>query len=69
MKDIRPYLEQRWYSKDPAELSSSIGNYLKNAEIEYKKPKIYGIIVPHAGHIYSGQVAAYAFNCIKDLKS
>ncbi|NIP38967.1 MAG: AmmeMemoRadiSam system protein B [Candidatus Dadabacteria bacterium] len=68
MKDIRPYLEQRWYPKDPAELSHSIESYLKNAEIEHKESKIYGVIVPHAGHIYSGQVAAYAFNSIRHLK-
>lgn len=67
MKDIRPYLEQRWYPKNPTELSRSIEKYLKNAEIELKESRIYGIIVPHAGHIYSGQVAAYAFNCIKNL--
>ena len=67
MKDIRPPLEQSWYPKDPAELSSSIENYLSSAEVEYDGPKINGIIVPHAGHIYSGQVAAYAFKCIKDI--
>lgn len=69
MKNTRPSLEQSWYSKDPIELSSSIENYLKNTEIKYDGSKIYGIIVPHAGHIYSGHVAAYAFNSIKDLRS
>jgi AmmeMemoRadiSam system protein B len=67
MKDIRPPLEQPWYPQDPVELSSSIEDYLNSAEIEYEGSKIYGIIVPHAGHIYSGRVAAYAFNCIKKL--
>ncbi|HSG31836.1 MAG TPA: AmmeMemoRadiSam system protein B [Thermodesulfobacteriota bacterium] len=68
MKDIRPYLEQRWYPRDPDELSISIENYLNTAERDQIESKIYGIIVPHAGHIYSGQVAAYAFNCIKGVK-
>jgi AmmeMemoRadiSam system protein B len=26
-----------------------------------------GVIAPHAGHRYSGQVAAYAFNCLRGL--
>ena len=68
MKNTRPPLEQNWYSKDPIELSSSIENYLKDAVTKYDGSKIYGIIVPHAGHIYSGHVAAYAFNSIKDLR-
>ncbi len=68
MKDIRPYLEQGWYPKDPVELSSSIEDYLNTAETDQIESKIYGLIVPHAGHIYSGQVAAYGFNCIRDLK-
>ncbi len=68
MKNTRPPLEQNWYSKDPIELSSSIENYLKDAVTKYDGSKIYGIIVPHAGHFYSGHVAAYAFNSIKDLR-
>ena len=68
MKNTRPPLEQNWYSKNPIELRSSIENYLKDAVTKYDGSKIYGIIVPHAGHIYSGHVAAYAFNSIKDLR-
>ena len=68
MKNTRPPLEQNWYSKDPIELRSSIENYLKDAVTKYDGSKIYGIIVPHAGHMYSGHVAAYAFNSIKDLR-
>jgi AmmeMemoRadiSam system protein B len=67
MKNIRPPLEQPWYPQDPVELRSSIENYLDNAEVKCDESKIHGIIVPHAGHIYSGQVAAYAFKCIEDI--
>ena len=30
--------------------------------------KIWGIVVPHAGYRYSGQVAAHAFACLKGLQ-
>jgi len=68
MKNIRPPLEQAWYPKNPTELSRSIENYLKDTVTKNDSSKIYGIIVPHAGHIYSGHVAAYAFNSIKETR-
>lgn len=68
MNNLRPPLQQPWYPKDPAVLRANIEQYLNNAKIkEPVNTKIYGIIVPHAGHIYSGQVAASAFKCIDKL--
>jgi len=42
--------------------------YLLNAEVEKPGEKLYGIIVPHAGHMYSGQVAAHGFKCIAGME-
>jgi len=67
MNNIRPSIKGGWYPKDPYLLSQSIEKYIKNAQTNSTYEKIKGIIVPHAGHKYSGQVAAYGFKCIRDL--
>ena len=40
----------------------------KDKSIKPSIGKIRGIIVPHAGYIYSGPVAAYAFNLLRSMK-
>ncbi len=65
MRDIRPSIKPGWYPRDPEELTQSLDTFYRRANIKCPTGKICGLIVPHAGHIYSGQVAAYAFNCIK----
>ncbi len=62
-----PVFAGQFYSADSIVLKKQIEIFLKNA-----KPKtaesIIAIIVPHAGFIYSGQIAADAFNQIKNEK-
>ena len=41
------------------------GEELKTREESFKQ--VFGLVAPHAGHIYSGQVAAYPYALIKDL--
>lgn len=56
-----------WYEANPKLLAANIDSYLNNAQL----PEIYGevlaVIAPHAGHRYSGQVAAYAFAALRGL--
>jgi len=53
-----------WYPDDEEELSKEIESYLNNAgKSGGKKPL--SIISPHAGYIYSGQVAAYSYKQIE----
>ena len=66
MKSIRkPAVAGSFYPADPARLREMVKNYLEtagqtsSAESETKVPK--AVIVPHAGYVYSGQVAAYAY--------
>ncbi len=50
-----------FYPADPTELKQQIDFYLNNLE---KKPvigELMAIVVPHAGYMYSGQVAAAAY--------
>ncbi len=48
-----------FYPDDPAELSAMIQSFLHQADPDKATPK--AIIVPHAGYVYSGPVAASAY--------
>ncbi|OPY73514.1 MAG: hypothetical protein A4E64_02507 [Syntrophorhabdus sp. PtaU1.Bin058] len=61
-----PAVSGMFYPDDPEELREDIERYLKNAAISPVPGQITGIIVPHAGYVYSGQVAAYGFKTIAD---
>ena len=55
-----------WYNGDPEQLSRHIDSLLQNVEMHsLPKGEISAIIVPHAGYVYSGQVAAYAYKLIQ----
>jgi hypothetical protein len=56
-----------WYPGDATNLADSVDGMLFNAKIQPVKGHIKAIIVPHAGHRYSGGVAAYAYNTIRGL--
>ncbi len=57
-----PAVAGQFYPAAPDELRSAVLNYLQQAERAVSVPK--AIIVPHAGYIYSGPVAASAYACI-----
>ncbi|MBU2522694.1 MAG: AmmeMemoRadiSam system protein B [Nanoarchaeota archaeon] len=56
----------QFYPEDPKELKEDILKYLRNAHKISQKS--YGIIVPHAGYSFSGQIAANAYNAISKQK-
>jgi hypothetical protein len=49
-------------------LRSDITRYFQNVPDRGLKGEIVGLIVPHAGYIYSGQVAAHAYKMIQGRK-
>ncbi|MBG0786256.1 MAG: AmmeMemoRadiSam system protein B [Anaerolineaceae bacterium] len=53
-----------WYSSDPLELALTIDAYLRAAKPQTLPGEVVGLVAPHAGHIYSGPVAAYAFKTV-----
>ncbi|MFC1539530.1 AmmeMemoRadiSam system protein B [Candidatus Latescibacterota bacterium] len=64
-QDIRPAVYAgSWYEGNPDRLRTAIETYMDNAKITLDLGKIIGIISPHAGHIYSGHVAGYAYKHI-----
>lgn len=68
-KKIRyPAVAGMFYPDSKYELSKMIEDFLKNTRKEKISGKILGLIVPHAGYIYSGQVAAYSYRQIENIK-
>lgn len=57
-----------FYPAEKEKLSSDISLMLQAAKLEKSFSKIFGIVSPHAGYIYSGKTAAYAYNLLKDKK-
>ncbi len=55
-----------FYPGDKDELAQSVDGFLDNVKNSGINGDIRAIIVPHAGHVYSGQVAAYAFKEVAD---
>ena len=63
---IRPSpLAGRWYQDNPKALALSVDQYLNQAELPELPGKVIAVIAPHAGHIYSGPVAGYAFAAVR----
>jgi AmmeMemoRadiSam system protein B len=52
-----------FYPANPAQLHTMIAHYLDDADANGKVPK--AIIAPHAGYIYSGEIAASAYARLK----
>lgn len=63
----RPAVAGAFYPADPVELHEMVDRYLKEAETDAEVPK--AIIVPHAGYIYSGPVAASAYARLKKARN
>jgi hypothetical protein len=68
--DVRPSpIAGTWYPGDRKILADSIDRYLENAGASVPiEGQVLGLIVPHAGHRYSGPVAAHAFKLVQDMQ-
>jgi hypothetical protein len=69
MMDIRPSpIAGRWYAGQPSELRERVDHFLANVTLPTPRPPaeaIVALIAPHAGHLYSGGVAAHAFALVR----
>lgn len=54
-----------WYPDNPARLVSHLDRYLEAALVDDPGQRLRGIVVPHAGLMYSGSVAAFAYNAAR----
>ncbi|AQS39688.1 AmmeMemoRadiSam system protein B [Shewanella psychrophila] len=73
LSSIRPpAVAGLFYPADPMALSAELSSYMSQASL-HKMPNSTAkmtpkaIIVPHAGYIYSGLVAAHGFSCISAI--
>ncbi|MEP0804436.1 MAG: AmmeMemoRadiSam system protein B [Chloroflexota bacterium] len=66
MVDVRPSpIAGRWYEGNPKALARSVDEFLTDAKLPELDGEVVGVIAPHAGHIYSGAVAGYAFAALR----
>jgi AmmeMemoRadiSam system protein B/AmmeMemoRadiSam system protein A len=66
MKEIRePVVAGAFYPDNPEVLSRDVKRYLENAKKEKLEGEIIALISPHAGYMYSGQVAAHGYKLIE----
>jgi AmmeMemoRadiSam system protein B len=54
-----------WYSDDPSRLTDDIDRYLSQAHVESTSSRARALIAPHAGLLYSGPVAAFAYKLLR----
>ncbi len=54
-----------WYNGNPQSLSSQIDGFLTGARDAEIRGRVIGLIVPHAGHRYSGRTAGYAYRTVQ----
>jgi MEMO1 family protein len=65
-KGVRsPAFAGTWYPGDPKVLRQTITDYLSKANPPVAEGRALTIIVPHAGYLYSGQVAAYSYKLLQ----
>ena len=67
--DVRPSpIAGQWYTADPRRLADSIDQYLHKAKLSELAGEVIGVMAPHAGYVYSGPVAGYAFAALHGLQ-
>ena len=68
-KNIRPaMIAGSWYESNPDKLRKTVQGYIENARAGQVSGTIMGLIVPHAGHVYSGPVAGHAYKTVMGKK-
>ena len=64
--DVRPSpIAGTWYSADKEKLRGSIDDFLTRATPPNIEGEVIALMVPHAGHIYSGLTAAHAYKTVR----
>lgn len=56
-----------WYPGKKQELRETVSGFLDNTTVA-AHGKIYGLVAPHAGYVYSGPVAAYAYKTVQGME-
>lgn len=65
----QPVVAGSFYPADPAELETIINGYLDEVSDQRPETPPKALIVPHAGYVYSGPIAASAYAALRNLRS
>jgi AmmeMemoRadiSam system protein B len=60
-----PAVAGTFYPADPGALSREVDSMLNDAALPAVAGSVLGLLVPHAGYVYSGLTAAYAYSLLK----
>jgi AmmeMemoRadiSam system protein B len=64
--EIRPSpIAGTWYPGTRESLAAMIDGFLANVPSQEVPGQVIGLVAPHAGYVYSGQVAAYAYRLVR----
>jgi hypothetical protein len=61
----KPVWEGKFYERNPTVLSAQIDRFLHKAKISPPPGKLQALIIPHAGYVYSGQIAAHSYKLVQ----
>jgi AmmeMemoRadiSam system protein B len=61
----RPVVAGQFYTEDPECLAAEIDGFLERATQEPLPGEVLALIAPHAGYMFSGQVAGYAYRQVR----
>ncbi|HOK09270.1 MAG TPA: AmmeMemoRadiSam system protein B [Candidatus Hydrogenedens sp.] len=68
MSKRAPAVSGQFYPKDPKLLLAQASLYIEQAKTKPSTDKVLAIIAPHAGYMYSGPTAGFAFARIREQK-
>ena len=57
-----------WYPGKAVQLTRTLDDFLNNVPAAPVPGRLVGLIAPHAGYVYSGQTAAYAYKQLEGLQ-
>jgi len=68
-KEVRqPAVAGQFYPARPSDLEAQVREFLARVPERRVQGRILGLVCPHAGYIYSGQVAAHAYKLLQGRK-
>ena len=61
------HADDQWYPSTAKKLAEVVDGYLEKAKSDHVPGKVIGLIAPHAGYRFCGQVDAYAYKQVKGM--
>ncbi|MCX5769823.1 MAG: AmmeMemoRadiSam system protein B [Candidatus Hydrogenedentes bacterium] len=68
MNTRKPAVAGQFYPLDPKTLQRMVEQYLAQSEVEPQPDRVAAVVAPHAGYIYSGPTAGFAYTRLRGKK-